>query len=187
MAGTVLPLDGESRFRERIAAGDEAALGDLYRTNRKPVFSYILRNSGSEEDADDMLQEAVIVVWERVRSGTFEPQAKLGTFLYATVRNLWLRRLQRARRETVEPADDIPADDPSPLSGLMEREEARTIAEALDRLGEPCRRLLLLYYWEERSMEEIATALGFANAATAKARKYQCKKSLEHLLHRTLT
>ncbi|MGB6649412.1 MAG: sigma-70 family RNA polymerase sigma factor, partial [Bacteroidota bacterium] len=49
-------------------------------------------------------------------------------------------------------------------------------------LGEPCRTLLLLFYWEERSMGEIAVELGFANADTAKSKKYQCKKALEKLL-----
>jgi len=56
------------------------------------------------------------------------------------------------------------------------------VRDALDRLGEPCRTLLILFYWEEASMEEIASRLGFANAETAKSKKYQCKKALEQIL-----
>jgi DNA-directed RNA polymerase specialized sigma24 family protein len=53
---------------------------------------------------------------------------------------------------------------------------------ALTKLGEPCKTLLILFYWEEASMEQIASRLGFANAETAKSKKYQCKKALQLLL-----
>ena len=56
------------------------------------------------------------------------------------------------------------------------------VRSALDRLGDPCRTLLILFYWEEASMEEIARQLGLANAATAKSKKYQCKEQLKRLI-----
>lgn len=84
------------------------------------------------------------------------------------------------------PADlaerDDASDEPSPADALAGSDMAAAVAAALDRLGEPCRTLLLLYYWEERSMEEIAAQLKFANADTAKSKKYQCKKALERIL-----
>ena len=184
MTAVILPLDREARLLERIGAGDQGALAELYRENRRPIRSFILRNSGSEDDAEDLLQEALVVVWERVRSGRFEQSARVGTFMYATVRNMWLRRLARRRREAGgTPAEtEAVSDTPSPLEALMESEAASLVRDALDRLGDPCRRLLLLYYWEELPMERIAAAMGFANADTAKSKKYQCKKSLEQIL-----
>jgi RNA polymerase sigma factor (sigma-70 family) len=127
------------------------------------------------------------VLWERVRSGRYEHNAALGTFIFATARNLWLRRLARMRRE--QPADfgheTSATDDPSPLEELMDSEQTQCIKAALDRLGEPCRTLLVLFYWEEASMEDIADRLGLANAATAKSKKYQCKEQLKRLIDRT--
>jgi RNA polymerase sigma factor (sigma-70 family) len=76
------------------------------------------------------------------------------------------------------------SDDPSPLDQLIESEEASMIGDAVRRLGEPCRTLLVLFYWEEASMEEIASRLGLANAETAKSKKYQCKKALQEILKR---
>jgi len=146
-----------------------------------------MRNNGTADDADDVLQESLITLWERVRSGNFEHTAALGTFLYATARNLWLRRLARARREQpFDPStDESSSDEPSPLDALVDDERAVGIATALDRLGEPCRTLLVLFYWEEASMEEIARRLGMANASTAKSKKYQCKEQLKRLIDRT--
>jgi len=144
----------------------------------------VLGNSGTLEDADDVLQEAIVVLWERIRSGRFEYVARLETFVYATAKNLWMRRLARARRERPSHEEDEHMEDPSlsALERMIDDESTHIIVQALESLGEPCRTLLLLFYWDELPMEEIAARLGFANAATAKSKKYQCKKALEHLV-----
>ncbi len=184
MAG--LLLYGDARILQLIRSGDENALVELYRSNRRSITAFVTRNSGSTDDAEDMLQEALIVLWERVRSGRFEPTAAISTFVYATVRNMWLRKLAASRREVRgdEDPDGQPDAGASPLEAMIGDEQAALIRDALDALGEPCRTLLLLFYWDELSMEEIAGRMGFANAETAKSKKYQCKKALESLLRR---
>lgn len=184
MSPKVLFISSDARILRLIKEGDEEALVSLLEQNRRPVSSYVTRNNGTADDAKDILQEALVILWERVRSGRFEYSAKLSTFVFATARNLWLRVLARRRKEV--PCDD---DDPTPaesaanpLDALVEQEQSEAVTSALEKLGDPCRKLLLLYYWEERSMEEIASELGFANAATAKSKKYQCKEALKKLL-----
>ena len=186
MALPLLGASNDAHILDRIRKGDEGALVELYRENRNPVRSLVTRNSGTEDDADDILQEALVTLWERVKSGRFRYQARLGTFIYATARNIWLRRLARARREVPGIETDPPADDASPLDLMIEEEESEIVRSALERLGEPCRKLLLLFYWEEESMESIAAQMGLANADTVKSRKYQCKKSLEALVRERL-
>ena len=95
-----------------------------------------------------------------------------------------MRRLAKAKREipTDLQSDDREGSDPSPLEGMINEEESTAIQKAMGRIGDICKQLLLLYYWEECSMEEIASRLGFANADTAKTKKYQCKKALEKIL-----
>jgi RNA polymerase sigma factor (sigma-70 family) len=156
----------------------------LYRSSEKLVHAYIAKNNGTSDDAEDMLQEAVVIVWERIRAGRYEHKAQLSTFVYSTVRNMWMRKLARARRQSRvdDIGDTLPSDDLSPLEELIHSEKASRLAEALKQLGEQCRELLLLFYWEELSMEEIADRLGFANADTVKSKKYQCKKTLEQLM-----
>lgn len=185
MGASLFFLTSERRIVDKIRNGDEKALVQLYKENRKPIWNYIIRNSGTTDDAEDMLQEALIVLWERVRTGRFEYTAKLSTFIYATVKNLWSRELARKRRE--QPATEeleyiIGNDNPSAIDRLLETEQAEKIRWALNRIGEPCKKLLTLYYWEELSMEEIAEEMGFANADTAKSKKYQCKEMLKTFL-----
>lgn len=184
MSPSLLFFNQDSRILDLLRKGDEQGLMMLYEANRTMITTYVLRNSGNPDDAEDMIQEALVILWERVRSGRFEQSAKLSTFLFAAVRNLWSRRLARSRREKPETFAEIdpPDDQASPLEALMENETIDQVRRALDKLGEQCRKILLLFYWEERSMEEIAVTMGFANAETVKSKKYQCKKGLERLL-----
>jgi len=184
MAARLHFLSQDAELLARIRGGDEEALVTLYALSRKPVVAMVVRNNGTTTDADDILQDALIVLWERVRSGRYEHTAKLETFIYATAQNMWRRKLARLRKERpTDLADDsLIAGDPSALDLLIESEEAALISNALNRLGEPCRTLLLLFYWEEASMDEIAHRMGFSNAETAKSKKYQCKKALQAIL-----
>ena len=180
-------LNSDSRILYLIGKKeDEAGLRMLYRANRSAVTGYVLQNSGTAEEAEEILQDAIVALWEKVRSGKFQYEAKLSTFIFSTAKNMWLRRLARRRREVAgaDVFESAPSDDPSPLESLLDNERAKRVADALKILGEPCRRLLLLFYWQEKSLVEIASAMGFANADTVKARKYQCKKALERLLKR---
>jgi RNA polymerase sigma factor (sigma-70 family) len=181
-------LNDDSKLLDALRNGDEEALAELFHRNRRPITSLVTRNQGSEDDAEDVLQEAVVVLWQRVRSGSFEYQSKLSTFIYATAKNIWFRRLARQRRG-IPPAEKTLAKgsrDGTPLGEMEENERVLAVQKAMEQIGNPCRDLLLLFYWEERSMEDIAVKLGFANADTVKSKKYQCKKSLEHLVRNML-
>ena len=178
-------LHSDAKILDLIRKGDDAeSLVILYRENRRAITNYVLRNNGTADDAEDVLQEAVVVLWERVRSGGFQDEAKLSTFIMATAKNIWLRRLARKRKELPQGQnfDNARNTDPSPLDELIESDRARLVRDALNKLGDPCKQLLLLFYWEECSLEEIAAKMGFANAETVKSKKYQCKKSLEKIM-----
>lgn len=184
MAAPLFFLNADTKILAQIKEGNDEGLVKLYEMNRRPIKAYVLRNNGTEDDAEDLLQEALIVLWERVRSGRFQYQARLSTFIYATVKNMWRRRLARKRHEAPAEIEEDTGriESASALDILVESEEALAVHQALEKLGDPCKTLLILFYWEEQSMEVIAAALNFANAETAKSKKYQCKKALQKLL-----
>lgn len=184
MSSPLFLLHTDARILDLIRNGDEDGLVRLYHQNRKMVVSYVSRNSGTRDDAEDMLQEALVILWERVRSGKYEYTAKLSTFVYAAVKNLWSRRLARYRRETPKEldGDEYGDGEPSPLENVINNERLELVRNSMKKIGEQCRKLLLLFYWEELSMEQIALEMGFANADTVKSKKYQCKKQLEKLM-----
>ena len=188
MSPRLLFLNDDTRILDMIRKGDEQALVLLHESNKKMISSFIARNNGTHDDYEDLLQEALVILWERVRAGKFEYSSKLSTFLFGTVKNIWLRRLAKAKREIPTDLQQEEHADPdrSTLDALIQNEESESVNQALGRIGELCKKLLLLFYWEERPMQEIAQLLGFANAETAKSKKYQCKKSLEKVLKQTI-
>jgi RNA polymerase sigma factor (sigma-70 family) len=188
MSSRLLFLNDDARVLDMIRNGDEKALVLLYESNKKMISAFIARNNGTHDDYEDMLQEALVVLWERVRAGRFEYSSKLSTFVFGTVKNIWLRRLAKAKREI---PTDLQSDDQADPAGsvldtMIETEETVAVRNALEKIGEQCKKLLLLFYWEEYSMEEIAGEMGFANAETVKSKKYQCKKSLEKVLKQAM-
>lgn len=177
-------MNDDARILNLMKNGDEEALVIVYKQNRAMVASLVKRQGGSDDDADDVLQESVIILWEKVRSGRFEQSSKLSTFIFAVAKNVWSRKRFKKQREqpTEFESDALDSLEPSPLEDMIDSERSNSIATALEQLGDPCKTLLLLYYWEEKSQEEIAAQMGFANAKTVKSKKYTCKKMLEKIL-----
>jgi RNA polymerase sigma factor (sigma-70 family) len=165
---------------QEIRLGNKEALIQLYEGNYASVRNYILKNSGRPDDVEDILQDAVVVVWQKVSRSDFELTAKLSTFLFAIAKNLWLKSLNKAKR--TEPMQDYHEDSVAETQAHIHGADLKVVVEYMNKLGDTCKRLLHLFYFEEQDMKEIALQLNFANSDTAKAKKYQCFKKLEQLV-----
>ena len=87
-----------------------------------------------------------------------------------------LKELDRKKRLSNEEKD-------VPVSQDTESEERnKIVAKCIEQLGETCKKVLMYYYFEEMSMQDIADKLGFENNDTAKTKKYKCKKKLDELI-----
>ena len=168
--------------------GDERALAHLYRLHWPMVSHFVLQNSGSEDDAQDVYQEGVMVFYEKVRDGSLELSCQIKTYLYAVCRRLWLKRLTSKSRFGVRLLD---AEEHGPYlntgaeDDLLAAEEQdrrfATMSEALAHLGEPCRSLLEGFYLLDKSMQVLTAEFGYTNADNAKNQKYKCLVRLKKL------
>ena len=171
-----------------VRAGDERALSRLYRQHWPMVSHFILQNSGSDDDAQDVYQEGVMVFYEKVRDGSLELRCQIKTYLYAVCRRIWLKRLTNKSRFGVRLLDDE-EHQARPQTGAeddlqaAEEQERRfeLMNEALHRLGEPCRSLLEGFYLLDKSMQELTADFGYTNADNAKTQKYKCLQRLKKL------
>jgi RNA polymerase sigma factor (sigma-70 family) len=168
---------GDEQILRMMQNGDQHALVLLYKQHAGAVQRYILRNSGSREDAEDLLQEALVVAWQNAQKPDFRLTSRWGTYLTAICKNLWLKQLKKNSRFTDE-AQVSPEkmSEPENSSRTM---DLKKIVACVEQLDETCRKLLTLFYFEGLDMEQIALRVGFNNADTAKAKKYQCFKRLE--------
>ena len=177
------PLNDERALLEGLATSDKKAVETIYRENFNMVQALIINNNGSADDAKDIFQEAMIVLYEKVRSGTFELNCQIKTFVYSVSRRLWLKRLQQQNRYSA-PGDNMEA--VVPVEEELEDHEQRNaefemMENAINHLGEPCKSLLEAYYLQKKNMQDIAAGFGYTNADNAKNQKYKCLMRLKKI------
>ena len=81
----------DTEILQEIRAGNQQILIYLFEENYSSIKKYVLQNNGGIEDVDDLLQEAVIIVWQNSAKPEFQLSSALRTYLYAIVKNLWLK------------------------------------------------------------------------------------------------
>jgi len=166
----------DSEIIDRIKKGDESAAKYLYSKHFKMMRRLIMKNSGTEHDAKDIYQDAIIVFWEKVTSGNLILSSKISTYLYSVCQNLWRKELDRRKRLSSEEVES------SVTLDLDQSERVNAIKICMGKLSETCQEVLQLYYFDNLSMSDIADKLNFSNADTAKSKKYKCKKELDKMV-----
>ncbi len=172
----------EKALLNGLAKNDRKAVETIYKDNFNMIQSLVINNNGSADDAKDIFQEAMIVLYEKARSGSFELNCQIKTYVYSVCRRLWLKRLHQANRymevgdlESVVPVDED-LDDHS-----KKNIEFEMMDKAISNLGEPCKSLLEAYYLQKKNMQEIALNFGYTNAENAKNQKYKCLMRLKKI------
>lgn len=162
-----------------IQRGDQNALLQLYRDNFMVVRNHILKNNGKMEDVEDILQDATIVVWEKIRNNALQLNAKLSTFVFAIAKNLWLKRLAKMGRQVQ--MNDMHTENLTDFSDSLDSRDLNIVKKMMELLGDKCQKILTLFYFDGLDMNSIADELEYSNADTAKAKKHQCFKQLQEL------
>ncbi len=154
---------------------EDKALIKLYRYQGK-VTSLVKSRGGSKDDAQDVFQEALLILCKKVWEGNFKLTAKLDTYLYSICYNLWRHQLEKNNKHfKVEVNDQLQLTDVDGIDEAIEKECKINLAESvLIKLGEPCLKLLKMFYYEALKMKEIANRLGYKSESTAKTQKYKC-------------
>ena len=177
------PENNEQALLQGLARNDKKAVETIYRENYNMIQVLVINNNGSADEAKDIFQEAMIVLYEKARSGTFELNCLIKTYIYSVCRRLWLKRLQQLDRFS-PPVENLELT--VPVEEEMEDHERRNaefemMDKAIGSLGEPCKSLLEAYYLQRQNMQVIASSFGYTNADNAKNQKYKCLMRLKKL------
>jgi RNA polymerase sigma-70 factor (ECF subfamily) len=186
--------DADARDRadmERLAAGHDAALNDLMERHATPVFHFLCRMVGNEDDANDLAQETFVRVFKS--RGTFRTNEKFSTWLYTIAANLarnhfrWRARHPAISLET-ETGDSgqtvggtLPVTDPVPNEQTLANERAAAVRHAVGNLPEDLREAIVLCEWEECSVAEAAEILE-ATPKAVESRLYRARQILRERL-----
>ena len=161
----------------------DRALGTIYKHNKEKVCSFVLSNSGSEEEAKDVFQEAVIAFYENVRDGKFKGESAISTYLYSITRFKWLNQIKKntVRKGHHENIDQDQFTE-SPLAILIEGEKKAGVLDVLAQLGTSCKELLIENLYHNASMKEIAEKGLYSSEQIVRNKKYKCLQKLKELI-----
>ncbi len=191
-------IDANARDRadmERLIAGRDAALNDLMERHATPVFHFLCRMVGNEDDANDLAQETFVRVF-RARA-SFRTSEKFSTWLYTIAANLarnhfrWRSRhpnvsLDTETGETEQTfGSTLPANDPAPNEQALTAERAEAVRTAVSKLPEDLREAIVLCEWEDHSIAEAAAILESTPKAV-ESRLYRARQILRERLKQWL-
>ena len=169
-------------YIQAIVSGDAIGLRKIYEEFLPRIRNLVTNKGGSEEDAQDIFQNALIILFEKAQQKDFKLSSNFYTLLYGICWNLWGNRLQKRSFKEVTIPEDAKYSSTENIELDMERSEEQVLFwTAFQQLGEDCQRLLKLFF-EKVKMENIAEQMGFSSVGYAKKRKFQCKEKLVALV-----
>jgi RNA polymerase sigma-70 factor (ECF subfamily) len=191
--GLAQPTD-DARDRadmEKLQAGHDAALNDLMERHATPVFRFLCRMVGNEDDANDLAQETFVRVFKS--AGSFRTEQKFSSWLFTIAANLarnhfrWRSRHPNVSLDAENPETEqslgstLPASGPAPDEKALATERANAVRVAVGKLPEDLREAIVLCEWEERSVAEAAVILGTTPKAV-ESRLYRARQILRERL-----
>lgn len=175
----------DEELLQKGSRGDETAFLLLYERYRAPVFRFAYRMLGAIELAEDVTHDCFLGLMKNPRN--FDPsRASLRTYLYAAARNLACKHFRHAPRagalDAGELAEELrlPARE-EPLGKLLDAELSFEVRKAVSRLPQLQREAIVLFEYEELTLDEIASIVG-ADTGTVKSRLFRARAALRRSL-----
>lgn len=157
------------------------AISQLYSQHYGMLEHLITTNSGLAEDAADVIQEVMLVFVKMVREEKFRGEASIKSFLYSICKNAWITEL-RKRKSTLARHERYEGEKDQIDRGITEQinrnESLKFVMDLFEKLGEKCKQVLIMFYYEELPMKEICEKLEFSSEQVLRNKKYKCLQSL---------
>ena len=187
---SILPLRSETNAEkvvlESIRNGDKTQLEALYKAHKLEFINWVSTKYGcSSEDAKDAFQFAIITLFENLRANRIKQlNSSIKTYLFAVGKHKILEQQKSAIRFTHKLNEDITEfEDIYKWDNDLYEQALRVIEVCLEKLGDPCKSLLQLYYYHGLSMDDIAEKMQYKNRLTSKNLKYKCINRLRKLFN----
>lgn len=177
-----------SHITQQIAAikdNDEKTLREFYVTNFQNIERFILKNSGTIDDAKDLYQEAFLAFWRNIQLDKFSPQKEqaLQGYLFQIAKNKWLDTLRSRNVRRILTMDETKENKMTfDEDNDIDVERIKLIQAKFKLLGQACKELLIRFYYRKQSVREIANDKNWTEP-TAKNNKYRCMEQLRALIN----
>lgn len=172
----------DQKYITALVENDTVLLDELYQRFSGKIKWMILQNNGTETDASDIFQDALMSIYSKAKTGGFTLTCPLEAFLYLICKNKWLNVLNKRKTQKVTNTD---TDGFNPIGEdnfklaedcVLQQERSNLLAEKLGDMGDSCKQILKLS-WSGISMDEVAKKLN-VTYAYARKKKSECMAKL---------
>jgi RNA polymerase sigma factor (sigma-70 family) len=171
----------DSILLEKLKVNAQEAYLILYRLYYPDLARYILRNAGNRQDAEDMFQETLFILLQKIRSENFILQSELKTFLFSIQKNQWLKKLRDNKKSIIFDPLDIEATFDSSFEEedvLPEKMQQSWIGRLFENITVHCVVLITRIFLKQDEPEQLIKELGYKNSHSFQNQKYKCINQL---------
>lgn len=173
-------------FLTWIRSGDQQledkGLLALFLRNKLKIQHYVGKNQGTEEEAEEVIQDALVVVFFNMRKPAFELTAKVDTYLFAVAKNIWYKKLRAKMRDL--PMVDLTTEGLNlgfvVQDELLSRED-QPILRLLEMMSSRCKEVLTMIFVADLGIKEIVAQLGYGSEQAVRNKKSECLAGLKKL------
>lgn len=171
-------LDSEAELIQKFLVGNTEVLEGIYQHYFPAVRKYVINNSGSVTEAEDIFQDAMVLTYQKLKTESIELQCSLKTYVFSVAKYLWLNNLKRRKKITFfnllpELSENLNSEI---LETIQKNEKLVFFQQYFLKLNRRCQELLELFF-NEKSMKHIAESMGLSPKYVRK-KKFECKKQL---------
>jgi RNA polymerase sigma factor (sigma-70 family) len=181
---SLLFQDDEALIRS-LAIGDSKAINFIYKTNYPTIEKMVFKMNGSMEEAYDVFQDSMTILYEKAKANDLELSCKLNTYLTSIAKHIWMRKLSSKKRQSFTILHDdvdyqVAVEDDVDRFVEFEKNVSK-LSACFEQIGEPCNSILKAFYVQNKSMNTIAEEFGYTNPENAKTQKYKCLNRIRKL------
>jgi len=172
----------DQKYIKGIRAGDPKVIRSIYEKYHEAIVHLVESQHGTKEDAHDVFQEGMVVLFQKTKQSNFELTSSFLTYFYAVCRNIWFNKLRKKSNNQVTLSDKmllmLEADS---IPELELSAQYFLYRKMFLKLGEDCQKVLNLFL-QKVSMQEIMKRMSYGSIGYTKKRKFLCKEKLVRLI-----
>lgn len=165
-----------------LKENDEITISNFYNENKNGFTLFAKRYHLQIDDIIDIYQDAIVALIENAKKGKIDDlQSSLTTYLFSIGKFMIFQKFKREGKpiatenfENIEMVYEDYSEDETNL-------QIKILQKSFEKLGEQCRKVLQLFYYDEKKLDEIQSLLGYTNKDVLKSQKSRCLKQLKEL------
>ncbi|WP_417200674.1 RNA polymerase sigma factor [Bizionia sp.] len=167
---------------DQLKQQDLKCLDNIYRTYKKEFFLFARKWALQEDDIADVYQDTIINLYENIQNGKLKKlSSSLKTYLFAIGKFQVYKRLNKNKPKPLEEMTIYASEELKIFEADSDNLKLQVLKKAFSKLGDKCKQVLELYYYEGLTLDEIQAFLKYSNKDVLKSQKSRCLKQLKEL------